>query len=188
MSESIVMQHAVPATADDLAALTGGEARYELVAGRLRMMSPAGGRHGRIAHKAGMLLGMHVLQARCGVVYAAETGFVLRRDPDTVRAPDVAYVSNAKAAVIVDDAGYVPCAPDLAIEVISPRDAFSQVEEKALDWLAAGTRLVLLIDPHARHVHAYRSLQDIAIFSDDAEIDAADVVPGWRLIVRELFD
>jgi Uma2 family endonuclease len=76
--------------------------RYELVEGVLRLMSPAGGRHGSVAHSLALILGTHVRGRQLGLVYAAETGFVLARQPDTVRAPDVAFVARERAVGIDD--------------------------------------------------------------------------------------
>jgi Uma2 family endonuclease len=151
------------------------------------MMSPAGGRHGRIAHNLGLILGNHVREAGLGVVYAAETGFLIARDPDTVRAPDVAFVRHGRSRSIDDESGYVPLAPDLAGEVISPNDTFSEVEEKAFDWLAAGSRMVLLVDPRSRTLHVYRAADNIVVLEEKADFDAGVVVPGWRFAVAELF-
>ena len=172
---------------EQLAELSGSEGRCELVRGELRMMSPAGGRHGQVAMQCGRLLANHVETHGLGVVYAAETGFILARDPDTVRAPDVAFVSARRQAHIGDPTGFVPVAPDLAIEVISPSDPFSAVEERAFGWLAAGTRLVLLVDPARESVHAYRSADDITVLRGTEELAADDVVPGWRVRVERLF-
>ncbi len=151
------------------------------------MMSPAGGRHGRVAFKLGWILANHVFRHQLGTVYAAETGFLLARDPDTVRAPDVAFVSADRAATVADDAGFVPLAPDLVGEVVSPGDSFSQVEEKALGWLANGTRMVLVVNPLHGTVHVYRSPHEIVILSNDDELDANDVIPGWKVRLAELF-
>ena len=151
------------------------------------MMSPAGGRHGRVAHNLGLVLGIHVRQADLGVVYAAETGFLTARNPDTVRAPDVAFVTHRRLQQVDDDAGYLPFAPDLAGEVISPSDTFADVEEKVLSWLAAGTRIVLLVDPANRRLHVYRTADNILVLDEAAEFDAGDAVPGWQFSVRELF-
>lgn len=174
-------------TAEQLAALPRDNRRYELVKGELRVMSPAGGRHGRVAMKLAQLLANHVHAGDMGVVYAAETGFLLQRDPDTVRAPDVAFVSKLRADQIEDDTGFLPLAPDLAAEVISPTDTFSAVEEKAFDWLSAGTRLVLLVDPASRRVHAYRSADNIIVLGEDEQLEADDVVNQWRVDVGSLF-
>jgi Uma2 family endonuclease len=174
-------------TADQLFNMPDDGKRYELIRGEMRMMSPAGGRHGRVAHNLGLILGSHVRQAGLGVVFAAETGFLLQRDPDTVRAPDVAFVSHQSLRAVEDEVGYLPLAPDLAAEVISPSDTFSEVEEKALAWLAAGTRIVMLVDPANHTVHVYRAPDQMVVLDETAELDASDVVPGWRFSVIELF-
>lgn len=178
---------ATTVTAEQMFVMPDDGNRYELIRGELRMMSPAGGRHGRVAHNLGLILGNHVRRENLGVVYAAETGFLLERDPDTVRAPDAAFVSQAKSRTIDADAGYLPLAPDLACEVISPSDTFSKVEEKASDWLAAGTQLVLLVDPETRKLHVYRAADKIVVLDEESTLDASDVVPGWRFSVSELF-
>jgi Uma2 family endonuclease len=173
-------------TAEQLLAMPDDGKRYELIQGELRMMSPIGGRHGRLAHNLGLLLGAHVRQADLGVVYAAETGFLLSRSPDTVCAPDVAFVVAERFRQIEDEIGFVPIAPDLVGEVISPSDTFSEVEEKALAWLAAGTRIVLLVDPGTRTLHVYRAPDNIVVLQEDDSLDASDVVAGWRLSVAAL--
>jgi Uma2 family endonuclease len=137
--------------------------------------------------KLAQLLANHVEKQQLGVVYAAETGFILGRNPDTVRAPDVAFVSQSRADQIEDDTGFVPFAPDLAVEVVSPTDTFSAVEEKAFDWLSAGTRLVLLVDPATCCVHVYRSTDAIVVLREEDELIADDVVDKWRVQVREFF-
>ena len=181
-----------PVDADALLQLRDDGRRYELIAGELRMMSPAGGRHGRVAHTLGLLLGGHVRAGRLGVVYAAETGFVLARSPDTVRAPDVAFVSRERAADLDDESGFVTVIPDLVGEIVSPRDAFSDVEEKVLAWLAAGVRLVLVVDPATKTLHAYRSPERVTVLHVEEPAstricDVSDVVPGFTFAVTDLF-
>jgi len=104
--------------------------RYELIRGELKKMPPPGHVHGRVAMKFGWRLAQHVETKNLGNVYAAETGFLLETDPDTVRAPDCAFVSRDRLAAIGDVEGYLPGAPDLAVEVISPGDTYTEVEEK----------------------------------------------------------
>jgi Uma2 family endonuclease len=174
-------------TADQLYAMPDDGWRYELVAGELRMMSPAGGQHGRIAIQIAHLLMQHVEPLGLGVVYAAETGFVIARNPDTVIAPDVAFVTKSRKETIENEAGYVPFAPDLAIEVLSPHDRFSQVETKAFRWLDAGTKLVLLIDPDTQTVHRYQSRKQIAVYQAGEVVDCAIAVTDWQLSVNEAF-
>ena len=101
------------------------------------------------------------------LVDAAETGFLLTRDPDTVRAPDVAFVARERAVGIDDDLGFVTVVPDLVGGIVSPRDSFSDVEEKVLAWLTAGTRLVIVVDPKTRTLHAYRGPDRVVVLRED---------------------
>ncbi len=173
-------------TADELLAMLDDGKRYELVQGELRMMSPAGGRHGRIALKLARRIGDYVEQHDLGEAFAAETGFLLEQDPDTVRAPDVAFVSRARLGNLADHPGYLPVAPDLVGEVVSPNDSSSEVEEKALDWLAAGVSVVLVVDPQTKTIRDYRSPKEIRVYAEDF-IDLGQTMPGFRLDVAELF-
>lgn len=161
--------------------------RYELVKGELRRMPPAGSEHGYVAINIGTSLNSHVRTNELGRVYAAETGFKLASDPDTVRAPDAAFVSRERVEKAGRVAGFWPGAPDLAVEVVSPGDTHAQVVEKALSWLEAGCRMVLAADPDRRTVTVYRSLDDIRMFTESGVLDGADVVPGWKLPVAEIF-
>ncbi len=116
-----------------------------------------------------------------------QTGFLLSRNPDTVRAPDVAFVRRAALMRAGESDGYLPLAPDLAAEVISPSETLAQAEEKAFAWLAAGSSLVLVIDPRACTVRVYRSSDATAFLRAADILDASDVVPGWKLPVGEIF-
>ncbi len=178
-----------PVTAEQLLRRSGDDRRYELVKGELREMAPAGSEHGAIAFNLGRLLGNHVVQGGLGQVYAAETGFKITSNPDTVRAPDVAFVARERVDAAGKVTGYWPGAPDLAVEVISPNDIHTEVVEKSLSWLEAGCRAVLVVDPGQRTVTVYRSLEDIRILRAEAgdAIDGGDVVPDWRLPLTELF-
>lgn len=164
-------------TAQQLLEMPDNGFRHELVEGELRTMVPTGGWHGDVALQIGSVLRRHVAEHHLGKTYGAETGFVLTRNPDTVRAPDVAFVSSER---VVDTPGFLPGAPDLAVEVTSPSDRFSEVQEKAFSWLRAGCRLVLVADPEQEMVTAYRSPTDIRVYSGDGIVDCDDVVAGWR--------
>lgn len=174
-------------TAEQLVALPDTEQRRELVAGVVRMMSPSGGRHGQIAHRLGRSLGNHVEPQGLGTVFAAETGFLLSRQPDTVRAPDVAFVRLDRLQALSDLRGFLPLAPDLVAEVISPSDRYSEVEEKSWSWIRHGVRVVMIVDPDNRTVRICRSPRDMVLLDETAELSADDVVPGWRMKLAELF-
>ena len=174
-------------TAEELLHMPDDGLRYELVRGELRKMVPAGNVHGRVAMNLGTSLNNHVKARDLGTVYAAETGFRLAGDPDTVRAPDVAFVSRERIEAVGEVEGYWPGAPDLAVEVISPGDSHVEVEEKIFDWLEAGTKMVLTVNPRKRSITVYRSLTDITVLTEKDVLDGVDVVPGFRLAVREVF-
>jgi Uma2 family endonuclease len=184
-SNQIMSTTASAITAEQLLAMPPDDWRYELVNGELRRMSPAGEEHGRIAMNLGGRLAQFVRERGLGVVYAAETGFLLRREPDTVRAPDVAFVKASRHSSVN---GFFPGAPDLAVEVVSPSDSYVEVEEKVLEWLGCGTSVVLVITPRKRAVSIYRSTDDIRILSEVDTLDLSFLIPGFSVVVRELFE
>lgn len=179
--------NAVPATAEELLRLPDDGLRRELVRGELRVMTPAGWEHGRIAARAARLLDTHVEDVGSGVTLGAETGFMLSSDPDTVRAPDAAFVSRERVEKIGRTTKYWPGAPDLAVEVVSPEDSFREVQEKALEWLAAGTIAVLVLDPAERTATVYRGQGDAHIYAAQDTLDLDDAVPGFSVAVAKLF-
>ncbi len=176
-----------PVTADELLRIRDDGFRHELVRGELRRMPFGEALHGLVAARAGALLGEHVRAGSLGVAFAAGTGFHLASDPDTVRAPDAAFLRRERADAVGDMEGYLPGAPDLAVEVVSPGDTYDEVVEKVLDWLDAGTRMVVVIHPKCRNATVYRSREEIRVLGEDDEIDGGDVVPGWKVRVGSLF-
>lgn len=174
-------------TADELLEMPDDGVRRELVMGEVREMTPTGWRHGKIAAKIDRHLGTYVLANRLGDVVTAEAGFVLATDPDTVRAPDVAFVRQERIEEVGDTAAFWPGAPDLAVEVISPGDRYSEVFEKVDEYLAAGTRMVILADPQNRSVTVIDRSGNRTDLGEDGVIDGGDVVPGWRLPVHDVF-
>lgn len=181
--------HALATTsAEDLLKLPSGEdKRYELVEGRLRVMCAAGFEHGRVAMMAGRLLSNHVHATGSGVTLGAETGFILARDPDTVRAPDAAFVSHARVDAVGTTVGFWPGgAPDLAIEVVSPEDSRPYVRSKALNWLETGASAVLVLDPRSCSATVYRADGDVHVHTEGT-IDLSDAVPGWRVNAADFF-
>ncbi len=174
-------------TAEELAKLAPEASRGELVEGEFISMSPAGFMHGRIALKIGTYLNLFVLKHKLGEAYAAETGFILKRNPDTVRAPDVAFVTAERAARQSQETGFFEGAPDLAVEVISPSETMDEIENKLFDYLNAGTQVVWLVFPRTQSITAYRSLTDIRTYSVEDAIDCAELLPGFTLTVKEIF-
>ena len=129
----------------------------------------------------------HVEANDLGVVFAAETGFRLATDPDTVRAPDVAFITKTRVEEVGKFEGFWPGAPDLAVEVISPADSYNEVKEKVEEYLNAGAGAVWVVDPRRRTIAVYRSLTEIAILTENDTLEGGDIIPGFGCCVAEVF-
>lgn len=175
-------------TAVDLLKLPRGRFRVELVEGVLKQMPLAGHNHGRIGMRLAGPLFQYVTANKLGEVYLAETGFKLRSDPDTVLAPDIAFIRRERVEQVGPTTGYWIGAPDLAAEVVSPRDTATKVNEKVTKWLAAGAIEVWVINPKLKAVTVYRSSNDIDVRTEKETLDGGEVVPGFQIPVAEIFD
>lgn len=175
-------------TADELIRLPDDGLRYELVRGELCTMAPPGFQHGKSGSRFGRSLDRHVEANQLGEVITIETGYRLTSDPDTVRCPDVAFVSRERALAVGDLPGYFPGAPDLVVEVISPNDRYSEVDEKVTEWLEHGAQLVFVVHPRWQTVAVHRPGEAVRTFGVGDVLDGEDVVPGWSMAVRDLFD
>ncbi len=167
---------------------TGMGARYELVKGVLITMSPAGFEHGDIAGELGSRLRVYVRAKRLGTVPAAETGYRLRSNPDTVRAPDVSFVSKARVDKAGKTQGYFPGAPDLAVEVVSPDDTAAEVKTNVNEYFDAGSKSVWIVYPDSREVVVFRSARESVVLSVQDTLDGGEVIPGFTCRVAELFE
>jgi Uma2 family endonuclease len=174
-------------TVEDLDVMPDDGFNYELQAGLLVSEPAPGFRHGRIMAAIAEILRAHVRQQRLGVVLAGDSGFVLAREPDTVRGPDVAFVSRARFERSGDTVKAFAGAPDLAVEVLSPSTTPADMHAKVADYLAAGTRCVWVVDPEARTVTVYESLLWPRRLGEDEMLEGNDVVPGFRVCVGEIF-
>lgn len=178
---------AAPTTAETLSHLPEDGYRYELVRGELVRDSPAGSRHGAIAHHLGRLLGIWAQQEQSGVVFAAETGYKLRTDPDTVRAPDVSFVSRDRIPADGLPDGFWEGPPDLAVEVLSPDDRMVDVLDKVRDYLEAGVGQVWIVAPRSNTVAVYKSLQEVRVLTEADDLVGEDPVRGFHCRLREVF-
>jgi len=163
----------------------GDIGRCELIRGELKMMIPSGDEHGRITVKLTCAVGNHVMPRQLGLLHGAETGFVLSRDPDTVRAPDLAFTRAERASAPAR--GFVPAAPDLAVEVLSPDDRPGYVREKVAEWLEAGTLVVWVVDPRERTVTVHETERGASVFGEAGLVPGGDLLPGFELVVRDMF-
>jgi Uma2 family endonuclease len=174
-------------TADDLLAMPDSRWGYELVCGKLKKYMPAGNLHGYIASKIGRIIGNFVDENNLGAVFAAETGFTIFNDPDTVRAPDSAFVGNEKLAKHGISEKFFPDAPDLAVEVVSPNDRKKDIEGKVQDYLTAGVKLIWIIYPQKQVVAVYRQNSNASILFETDTLDGEDVIPSFQLPLEKIF-
>jgi Uma2 family endonuclease len=176
-------------TADELIRMPEDEFRYELVKGELRRKPLGGLTHSMVSSNLVFELHRFAKANRLGVVLASNTGFQLAFDPDTVLAPDGAFIRRDRVLEAGGlPEGYWPGAPDLAVEVISPDDTYTDVDEKVIDWLEAGTRIVIVINPWARSVMVHRSPTDVVRLTESDTLTLGDLVPGFEIRVAELFE
>ena len=161
--------------------------RYDLWDGEVIKMAPAGDAHGAIAAKLAWRLGNHVYPRDLGRTYAAETGFILDEVRQRVLGPDVAFVRQERMTQ-PPQPGFYRGAPDLAVEVRSPSNSARELDTKAKGYLAAGTRLVWVVEPASRTVTVYRPDQAPQTLGPEGQLDGYDVLPGFRIAVAAIFD
>jgi len=181
------MSVTTPITAEQLLQMPDDGHRYELVAGELKKMTPAGWKHGDVGGRLHSLLGRHVLEHELGKIFFAETGFLLSRDPDTVRAPDIAFIHKDHLPASLPEEAFWPGAPDLAVEVASPGDTTGEVDEKVRAWLDVGAVMVWVVNLQWKTVTVYRSPTDIKTLTAADELTGQDAVPGFRCRVGDIF-
>ena len=174
-------------TADELLRMPDDGFRYELLEGELRKMSPTGTEHGYLVSEIHGRLWNFVREHRQGIVTGAETGFRIDEDPDTVLAPDAAFIRQDRIAAIGIPQHFFPEAPALVVEVISPGDTAEEVDDKMRRWIAAGVELGWVIYPRGRTVTVYRGLSDIRVLSREDLLDGGDVLPGFQCRIGDIF-
>ena len=172
-------------TAEELLVQQPPHKSTELVRGRMIVREPPSLYHGIASARLLYLLAHHVYARKLGVVCAQDTGFHIFTDPDTVRAPDVAFI-RAERATVIPATGYGRSAPDLAVEILSPGDRRGEVLAKVEDWLRAGVSLLWVIDPKRVTAKVYRGDGSIAVVSSTGELDGEDVVPGFRCTLADV--
>lgn len=171
-------------TADELFA-TPDSRRCELIEGEIVEMAPAGEFHGKIGMRIAWRIAAYVEQSSLGECYMAETGFLISRDPDTVRAPDLAFVPKDHAKPVTT--GYCEAVPKLVVEVVSPNDTVSEVTVKTEQWLAFGVSSVWVVEPLTRTVTIYRNKRDLLRFHASDVLEDQVALPGFRLVISDIF-
>ncbi len=161
--------------------------RHELVNGWLVSEPAPGVGHGRVAARLVSLLDAYVRQHGSGVVLANDTGFILHRSPDTVRAPDVAFIRLDRFRALEDEVGPMPGPPDLAVEVLSPSNRLGEMHGKVADYLAAGAIEVWVVDPQAKRVDSYRELLAPVTRGTGDVLEVPNLLPGFSIRVDDIF-
>ena len=173
-------------TAEELERFPSDDRRYELVEGRLVAMTPVGYLHGRTVVRFAFMLEQHARERRLGDVLV-ELGVVLKTNPDTVFAPDIAFIRRDRVPTTIPR-GFWKGAADLAVEVLSPDDRPGEVRSKVAEYLRRGTPLVLVIDPEQRIVSKWAQSSTPLTLTDADTLDLSEVIDGFSCRVREIFD
>lgn len=175
-----------PQTVADLYRLPSDDNHHELTRGLLVSEPPQGGRHGRIAANVVYALSAYAQRTGNGVVYTCDTGFILARNPDTVRAPDVSYLSRERYLELADDTRLIPGPPTLAVEVLSPGNRRAQVEAKVADYLEFGTPLVWVCDPREQTLQAFTAGEDFT-YDINTVVSAGELLPDFEMPLCGIF-
>ncbi|MCX7049950.1 MAG: Uma2 family endonuclease [Candidatus Sumerlaeota bacterium] len=160
--------------------------RGELIFGEEHPLAPAGFDHGRMLVELAALICAHVKKKRLGVVNS-DVGYVLTRNPDTILAPDIAFVSKERLGQLGDPSRFSEIPPDLAIEIISPSDTYAATKDKAAIYLEAGVQEVWIVNPRRKTIEVMRPSQTIEIHRVGEFIETP-LLPGFRLSLSEILD
>ena len=158
----------------------------ELIEGEVVQMAPGGIDHGSIHRKISNAVGNFVDERQLGWVVGAETGFIVARNPDTVLAPDVAFIPLERAP-LESYPGFFKGAPDLVVEVVSPNDRASEVATKVDRWIGAGAKSVWVVDPPNKRLDAYRADGSVQRFKSTDVVENDPGLPGFSLSLERLF-
>jgi Uma2 family endonuclease len=178
-------------TADELLMMPHREGRndirLELIRGELKKMSLTGAVHGILCVRIGVALEGFVELHDLGLVFGTGTGFLLSRDPDSVLGPDVAFLRKERLRDIENIEKFVPFGPDLAVEVLSPSNTVTEMDEKIALYFAAGSRSVWIVNPRQKTVAVYTSPHDVRILGVNDTLEGGEVLPGFALELSKLF-
>jgi Uma2 family endonuclease len=174
-------------TAAEFAALPSDGLRLELIRGELHAMPPTFADHGAIVGALHVILGAYIRTYRLGKIYSADTGFLLARDPDTVRTADIAFIQNSRLTRETSAPAWNPVIPDLVVHAIAPRDSKPEIAGKVEMWLDAGVRMVWAVSCARRTVEVFRPGQPFLLVAEQDDLVGMDVLPGFFTPVAEIF-
>lgn len=176
------------ASIEDIERLNSSERSYELIRGTLVEVPPAGFDHGDVALAVGTELRRFARETRLGRAAGAETGFILSENPAVMLAPDASFVLSERLPQREDRRRFLPLAPDLVVEVVSPIDSASYVQRKVMEYLNFGVRLIWIIDPVEQTVTVYDDNESVRFPGIEDEIDGGDVLQGFSAAISVFFE
>ena len=175
-------------TAEDLLRLDSKGVKGELIRGEFYETMSAGLKHGEVVMKLGFLMGSVVIPGRLGRLAGSDAGVILERDPDTVREPDIAFISAARMPLEEEEYGYSEIVPDLVVEIASPSDSRREVNDKARMWRDCGVPLVWAAYPETRTIDVHRADGSITTLRENDILDGGEILPGFAVRVSDIFD
>lgn len=174
-------------TAEEFEELPDDGKRYELIDGELRQMAPTVNWHGEVESKLVVRVGSHVEAHRLGIVSCGETLFIVRRDPDRVRATDIAFIRQERVPSLEARQHIMEVIPDLVVEILSKSDTIEEISNKIDDWLGAGVQMLWIVDPFRRTVTIYQPGCDPTILGEHGFLEGDPVVAGFRCPMADIF-
>jgi Uma2 family endonuclease len=174
-------------TAEEFEVLPDDGKRYELIDGELREMAPTVNWHGEVETNLTILLHTHVRAHRLGRVSCGEVLYIVRRNPDRVRAADIAFIRQERVPPLEARQHIMEVIPDLVVEILSNSDTIEEISDRIDDWLNASVQILWIVDPFRRTVTIYRPGNDPALLGEHGTLEGDPAVPGFRCPVAELF-
>jgi len=159
---------------------------YELIEGRITRMSPTKHVHGNYEVNFATILNNFVRPRKLGQVQGGEVGVYIHRNPDTVRAADVLFISNERLAKAAPD-DFLDVPPELIVEVVSPNDTWTEIRKKVKEYLGVGVNVVLVIEPDEHTLTVFRSLSNVLELTAADTLTLEDILPGFSLPLSEFF-
>ncbi len=158
----------------------------ELVRGEIVRHMPTGHPHGLIENIIGALLYLYLQGRKIGYALTGEVGIYTQRNPDTIRAVDIAFISNERYRQL-STSGYLDQAPELVVEIMSPANTWSEIHEKLAEYFGIGVKLVWVVDPQLEQVHVYRAMDDVTLLQKEDVLTGEDVLPGFEAALADIF-
>jgi Uma2 family endonuclease len=158
----------------------------ELVKGRIVRQMPTGHPHGFIESLLVFFLLSFIREHKIGRVLTGEVGIYTQREPDTIRAADIVFISNERYQQ-ASPTGYLDVAPELVVEIMSPSNTWSEAHEKLADYFAIGVQVVWMVDPQLEQIHVYRAPDQVTLLHKADTLRDEELLPGFEIKLTEIF-